>query len=228
MRKVNTDDRSRVNMGTKRKAEAKNMIGRRRKAPRRTITHLDFPNYDHLEIMPRKPEDVTRSFCNVSNLSDVFKPRKFFKQSPIPEKYKKKCATKTSRLDLAASFTKRSGVVSRRRFSVDASAIASITLPQATRAQTNNWDCPEDEIEGRTFQVRRSAAAASNSSLPAMVDVSTLTDQGVVMMTVEEFNQVLQLVASGIQIATANTQGAAVQEEKSKLLREMEQRITLI
>ena len=58
----------------------------------------------------------------------------------------------------------------------------------------NSWDCPEDEIEGRTSQVLRSAAAATKFSLPAMVDVSTLTDQGVVVMPVEEFAQVLLLV----------------------------------
>ena len=44
-----------------------------------------------------------------------------------------------------------------------------------------------------------------------MVDVSTSTDQDVVIMTVEEFNQVLHLVASGIRLASANTEGAAVQ-----------------
>ena len=44
-----------------------------------------------------------------------------------------------------------------------------------------------------------------------MIGVSTSTDQAVVTMTVEEFNQVLHLVASGIQLASANTEGAAVQ-----------------
>merc|ERR1719312_1242064 len=114
------------------------MSGRRRKAPRRTITHLDFQNYDHLEIITRKPEDITWPFCDLSNLSEVSKPKKFFKRSPIPEEYKKKCASKTARMYLKASFTERSGVVSRRRSIVGASAIASITLP--ARAQTNNWD----------------------------------------------------------------------------------------
>jgi len=44
-------------------------------------------------------------------------------------------------------------------------------------------------------------------------------------MTVEEFKQVLNLVASGIQLASANTRGIAVQEEKTYLLRKMRQRI---
>ena len=106
---------------------------------------------------------------------------------------------------------KRSGVVSKRRSSVDASAIASIILPHETRAQTNNWDYGDEELEGRASRVRRLASSASTSSRPTMVDVSTSTDQAVVTMTVEEFNQVLHLVASGIQLASANTEGAAVQ-----------------
>ena len=134
-RKVNADDRRRADVGTKRKSEVQNVGGRRRKAPRRTVTHLEFPNYGHLEIIPSKPEDVTRSFHDVSNLSAVSKPRQFFKRSPIPEEYKKKkCANETSRLNLTASFMKRSGVVSKRRSSVDASAIASIILSHETRA----------------------------------------------------------------------------------------------
>merc|ERR1712192_5936 len=69
---------SQANVGiTKRKPAVQNG-GRRRKAPRRTITHLDFPNYDHLKIIPRKPDDVTHSFLNFSNLSEISKPRQFF------------------------------------------------------------------------------------------------------------------------------------------------------
>jgi len=224
-RNVKVDNRNKASVGTKRKAEMKNNGGRQRKAPRRTITHLDFPNYDHLKIIPRKPEDVTQSFYDVSNLSEVSKSRKFFKQSPIPEEYKRKYTNKTSMLNLAASFKSRSGVVSKRRSSVDVSAIASITLPHETRAQINDWDFGNEETEGRASRVQR-LASASKSSRPTMVEVSTLTDQGLVTMTVEEFNQVLQLVASGIQLACANTEGAAVQEQKTVLLRELKQKIT--
>ena len=66
-----------------------------------------------------------------------------------------------------------------------------------------------EELAGGT----KGTASGSKSSIPRMVDGSTLTDQGVVSMTVEEFNQVLNLVASGIQLASANTQGIAVQVE---------------
>merc|ERR1712037_902483 len=121
---------------------------------------------------------------------------------------------------------KRPGVVSKRRSSVDASAIASIILPHETRAQTNNCDYEDEELEERASRVRRLASSGSKSSRPTMVDVSTSTDQAVVTMTVEEFNQVLHLVASGIQLASANTEGAAVQEQKTKLLRELRLRIS--
>ena len=102
---------------------------------------------------------------------------------------------------------RRSGVVSKRRSKVDASAIASIILPHETRTQTNNWDYGDEEMEGRASRVRR-LASARKSSRPTMVDVSSSTDQGVTM-TVEEFNQVLHLVASGIQLAS-DTEGADV------------------
>jgi len=113
---VNTPTVSKASVGTKRKAAEQN-VGRRRKAPKRTITHLDFPNYGHLEIIPRKPEDVTHSFHDVSKLSEFSRPRQFFKKSPIPEEYKKRCANKTTRLNLTltGSFGKRAGAVSKRR-----------------------------------------------------------------------------------------------------------------
>ena len=192
-RKMHTVNVGQANLGTKRKAVVPN-VGRRRKAPRRTITYLDFPNYDHLKIIPRKPEDVTLSFHDASNVSEFSKPRQFFKRSPIPEEYKRSCANPTSRLNLTGSFMKRSGVVSKRRSSVNVSAIESIILPQASRSkhdqQTNNWDCAEEELGGKSTCVRR-PASRSKSSCPRKVDVGTSTDQGVVTMTVEEFNQVL-------------------------------------
>jgi len=218
---------SQANVGIKRKAAVQNN-GRKRKAPRRTITHLDFPNYDHLKIIPRKPEDITHSFLDVSNLSEIAKPRQFFKRSPIPEEYKKNCANKTSRMNLTGSFMKRPGVVSKRRSSVNVSAIESINLPQALRSkheqQPNNWDCEEEELGGKATCLSRFASGRKSSG-PRMVDVGTLTDQSVVQITVKELNQMLNLVASGIQLAKVNTQGVAVQEEKTDLLRKLGQRI---
>jgi len=219
---VNTPTVSKASVGTKRKAAEQN-VGRRRKAPKRTITHFDFPNYGHLEIIPRKPEDVTHSFHDVSKLSEFSRPRQFFKKSPIPEEYKKRCANKTTRLNLTltGSFGKRAGAVSKRRSSVYVSALPSIILPPRVDQQTDNWVCVGEELAGGT----KGTASGSKSSSPRMVDGSTFTDQGVVSMTVEEFNQVLNLVASGIQLASANTRGIAVQEEKTYLLRKMRQRI---
>merc|ERR1712192_272597 len=50
-------------------------------------------------------------------------------------------------------FLKRPGVVSKRRSSVNISAIKSIILPQALRSkhdqQPNNWDCEEEEFGGK-------------------------------------------------------------------------------
>ena len=192
-RKMHPVNVSVANLGTKRKTAVPNS-GRRRKAPRRTITHLDFPNYDHLKVIPRKPEDVTRSFHDASNLSEYSKPRQFFKRSPIPEEYKRGCANQTSRLNLTGSFMKRSGVVGKRRSSVNMSAIESIILPQAPRSihdqQTSNWNCEEEELGGKSTCVRR-PAPGSKSSCPRMVDVGTSTDEGVVTMSAEDFNQVL-------------------------------------
>jgi len=231
-RKMHPVNVSQANVGTKRKATVQNG-GRKRKAPRRTITHRDFPNYDHLKIIPRKPEDVARSFHDASNVSEVSKQKQFFKQSPIPEEYKKSYANKTSRLNLTGSFMKRSGVVSKRRSSVNISAIESIILPQASRSnhdeQANNWDCEEEELGGKATQARRPASRSKSSTPSARkVDVGTSTDQKVVTMSVEEFNQVLNFVASGILLASANTQGAAVQEEKTILLKELRQKMTSV
>ena len=95
------------------------------------------------------------------------------------------------------------------------SAIESINLPQAARArdeqQPNNWDYEEEELGGKATCAHQSASR-SKSSCPRKVDVGTMTDQSLVTMTVEEFNQVLNLVASGIQLAKANSQSAAVQQ----------------
>jgi len=230
-RKVNTDTVSQANVGITKKKAAVHNGGRRRKAPRRTIIHLDFPNYDHLKIIPRKPEDVIHSFHEASNLSEIAKPRQFFKRSPIPEEYKKNRANETSMLIMTGSFVKRPGVVSKRRSSVNVSAIESIILPQAQRSkhdqQPNNWNCEEEEL-GEKATLTHQSASRSKSSGSRKVDVGTMTDQSVVTMTVEEINQVLNLVASGIQLAKVNTQGAAVQEEKADLLRILGERISSV
>ena len=186
-------------MGTKRKSGAQ-ISGTRRKAPRRTITHLNFTNYDHLEIIPLGPEDVTRSFLNVSNISESSKPRRFFTKSPLPDAYKKKCANQTARLNWTGSSVKRAGTMSKRRGIVDASAIASFTRPQPPRARQGQQNIEDGAEE----------YAITAPSLHKL-DASTSTEQGFVMMDVDEFQQLLHLVAAGIGLAASTTKGSKAQ-----------------
>ena len=185
-------------VGRKRKSAAQ-INGTRRKAPRRTIKHLNFTNYDHLEIIPGRPEDVTHSFHNVSNISESSKPRRFFKKSPIPDDYKKTCANKTARLNWTRSSVKSAGAISKRS-TVDVSAIASIILPQAPRAR-------------QVHQIDEDGAEEYAVTAPSLhkLDASTSTEQGFVMMDVDEFQQLLHLVAAGIGLAASTTRGSKAQ-----------------
>merc|ERR1719394_2020854 len=65
-------------------AKEKNLSQKRggqRKAPKRNITLLDFTNYDHLEILPRKSCDLSRSANDMCDVVKSSKKRKFFKNT---------------------------------------------------------------------------------------------------------------------------------------------------
>merc|ERR1719204_1997394 len=60
--------------------------GDKRKAPKRNISFLDFTNYDHLEILPRKSCDLSRSVNVTSDVVESSKKRQFFKNTiSIPD-----------------------------------------------------------------------------------------------------------------------------------------------
>ena len=127
------------------------------------------------------------------------KPRRFFKKSPLPDAYKKKCANQTARLNWTGSSVKRARTISKRRAIVDASAITSITLPQPPRAR-----------QGQQIEDGAEEYAATAPSLHKL-DASTSTEQGFVMMDVDEFQQLLHLVAAGIGQAASTTKGSKAQ-----------------
>ena len=78
--------------------------------------------------------------------------------------------------------------ISRRRPFVDDSALGSITLPPVSE----------------TFRLRHQEPIQA-AKKPRMMDASTSPDQDVVVLRVEEFNKVLELIASGIKLTTATT-----------------------
>ena len=94
----------------------------------------------------------------------------------------------------------RAGTMSKRRGIVDASAIASFTRPQPPRARQGQQNI-EDSAE------EYAVTAPSLHKLNA----STSTEQGFVMMDVDEFQQLLHLVAAGIGQAASTTKGSKAQ-----------------
>jgi len=189
--------------------------GGQRKAPRRNITFLDFTNYDHLEILPRKSCDLSRSVNVTSDVVESSKERKFFKNTiAIPDHLTKRGDNRlsVSRFNMSgASRTERCGQgVSRRRPFVDDSALASITLPPVSE----------------TFRPRHQEPIQA-AKKPRMNDASTSPDQDVVVLRVEEFNKVLQLIASGIKLATATSRTSVAQEEMADWLAKMKSKIPI-
>ena len=94
--------------------------GGQRKAPKRNITFLDFTNYDHLEILPRKSLDFSRSVNVTSDVVESSKKRQFFKNTiAIPDHLTKRSDKRpsVSRFNISgAPRTERCGEgVSRRR-----------------------------------------------------------------------------------------------------------------
>ena len=140
---------------------------------------------------------VPSSMCPIS--ANPPKPRRFFKKSPLPDAYKKKCANQTARLNWTGSSVKRARTISKRRAIVDASAITSITLPQPPKAR-----------QGQQIEDGAEEYAATAPSLHKL-DASTSTEQGFVMMDVDEFQQLLHLVAAGIGQAASTTKGSKAQ-----------------
>merc|ERR1712126_15359 len=184
-----------------------------RKAPKRNITFRDFTNYDHLEILPRNSVNLSRS-VNDTHVGESSKKRKFFKTIiAIPDHMMKRSGDRlsVSKVNISgAPRTERCGQgVSRRRSFVDPAAIASITLPSVSE----------------TSRLRHQEPIQAAKKL-RMTDASTSPDQDVVVLRVEEFNKVLQLIASGIKLATA-TNGTSVAQEMADWLTKVESRIPL-
>merc|ERR1712013_915620 len=188
--------------------------GGQRKAPKRNISFLDFTNYDHLEILPRKSCDLSRSVNVTSDVVVSSKKRQFFKNTiAIPDHLTKRVDNRlsVSRFNMSgAPRTERCGQgISRRRSFVSESALASITLPPVSE----------------TFRLRHQEPIQA-AKKPRMTDASTSPDQDVVVLRVEEFNKVLQLIASGIKLATA-TNGKSVTQEMAEWMTKFESRIPL-
>jgi len=198
-------------------AKEKNSSQRRggqRKAPKRNITFMDFTNYDHLEILPRNSLDLSHSVNDTYGVGESAKKRKFFKTTiAIPDHLMKRTGDRlsVSKVDISgAPRTERCGQgVSRRRSFVDPAAIASITLPSVSE----------------TSRLRHQEPIQA-AKKPRMTDASTSPDQDVVVLRVEEFNKVLQLIASGIKLATA-TNGKSVTQEMAEWMTKFESRIPL-
>ena len=88
---------------------------------------------------------------------------------------------------------KRAGTISKRRAIVDASAITSITLPQPPRARQGQ-------------QIIEDGAEEYAVTAPSLhkLDASTSTEQGCVVLMNDEFQQLLHLVAAGIELAKSS------------------------
>merc|ERR1719494_492589 len=174
----------------KNSAKEKNSSQRRggqRKAPKRNITFRDFTNYDHLEILPHNSLDPSRSVNDTNDVGESAKKRKFFKTTiAIPDHLMKRSGDRLSVSKVntsGAPRTERCGQgVSRRRSFVNAAAIANITLPSVSE----------------TSRLRHQEPIQA-AKKPRMTDASTSPDQDLVVLRVEEFNKILQLIASGIK-----------------------------
>merc|ERR1719317_958994 len=180
--------------------------GGQRKAPKRSITFRDFTNYDHLEILPRKSVNLSRSVNDTNDVGESSKKRKFFTTTiAIPDHLMKRSGNRlsVSKVNISgAPRTERCGQgVSRRRSFVDAAAIASITLPSVSE----------------TSRLRHQEPIQA-AKKPRMTDASTSPDQDVVVLRAEEFNKVLELIASGIKLATTTSRTSVAQEERADWL----------
>merc|ERR1711962_1854055 len=187
--------------------------GGQREAPKRNIAFRDFTNYDHLEILPRNSFNLSRSVNDTYDVGEASKKRKFFKTIiAIPDHLMKRSGDRlsVSKLNISrAPRTERCGQgVSRRRSFVDPAAIASITLPSVSETSRLGHQEP--------IQVAKK---------PRMMDSSTSPDQDVVVLKVEEFNKVLQLIASGIKLATATNGTSVAQKEMADWMTKFESRI---
>ena len=133
------------------------------------------------------------------------KKRQFFKNTiVIPDHLTKKGDNRlsVSRFNMSgAPRTERCGQgISRRRPFVDDSALASITLPPVSE----------------TFRLRHQEPIQA-AKKPRMNDASTSPDQEVVVLKVEEFNKVLQCIASGIKLTAATSKTSVAQVTKEFL-----------
>merc|ERR1719494_1167772 len=191
--------------------------GGQRKAPKRNISFLDFTNYDHLDFLPRKSCDLSRSVNVTSDVVVSSKKRQFFKNTiAIPDHLTKRGDKRlsVSRFNMSgAPRTERCGQgISGRRSFVSESALASITLPPVSE----------------TFRLRHQEPIQA-AKKPRMMDASTSPDQDVVVLRVEEFNKVLELIASGIKLTTATTTSrtSVAQEERADWLAKSKSKIPI-
>merc|ERR1712013_268488 len=188
--------------------------GDKRKAPKRSITFRDFTNYDHLEILPRNSVNLSRSVNDTNDVGESSKKRKFFKTIAIPDHLMKRSGNRlsVSKVNISgAPRTERCGQgVSRRRSFVDPAAIASITLPSVSE----------------TSRLRHQEPIQA-AKKPRMTDASTSPDQDLVVLRVEEFNKFLQLIASGIKLATTTNGTSVAQKEMAEWMTKLENRIPL-
>merc|ERR1712013_581405 len=188
--------------------------GDKRKAPKRSITFRDFTNYDHLEILPRNSVNLSRSVNDTNDVGESSKKRKFFKTIAIPDHLMKRSGNRlsVSKVNISgAPRTERCGQgVSRRRSFVDPAAIARITLPSVSE----------------TSRLRHQEPIQA-AKKPRMTDASTSPDQDLVVLRVEEFNKFLQLIASGIKLATTTNGTSVAQKEMAEWMTKLENRIPL-
>merc|ERR1719494_977390 len=192
-----------IKNGAKEKNSSQKRVGQR-KAPKRSITFRDFTNYDHLEILPRNSVNLSRSVNATHDVEESSKKRKFFKTTiAIPDHLMKRSGNRlsVSKVNISgAPRTERCGQgVSGDRLSVSKVNISSITLP----------------LVSETSRLRHQEPIQA-AKKPRMTDASTSPDQDVVVLRVEEFNKVLQLIASGIKLATATNGTSVAQKEMAE------------
>merc|ERR1719494_1398429 len=96
-------------------------------------------------------------------------------------------------------------------------------------SKVNISGAPRTERCGQGVSRRRSfvnAAAIASITLPSVSETSRLRHQEPVVLRVEEFNKILQLIASGIKLATA-TNGTSVAQEMADWMTKFENRIPI-